>query len=222
VFVPGAVCSRTADFRLIIADMTRFLLIRHALVDGYGTHLAGRGPGVRLNGRGRAQAAALAARLARLPLAAVYSSPLERAVETAQALAGPHCIDVAVDDAFLELDFGTWTGVSIAQIADDPQFRRFNTFRSGTQVPSGEFMLQAQARVVLGLDRLRVHHADQQVAIVSHGDMIRAAIAYYAGIHLDMFQRIEISPCSISVVDIDEEHVRIVCINDTDGVEYVS
>lgn len=195
--------------------MTRFFLIRHALIDGYGTHLAGRAAGVRLNARGREQAAALAHRFAAAPLAAVYSSPLERALETAGPIAAATGREVIACDDFLEIDFGAWTGAALSELVDDPHFRRFNTFRSATCIPDGEYMLQAQLRIVTGINRLRSEHPDRQVAIVSHSDMIKAAIAYYAGIPLDLCQRLEISPASVSVVDIDEESVRIIGLNDT-------
>ena len=113
----------------------------------------------------------------------------------------------------LELDFGDWTGRPFAELDELPGFRRFNAFRSCAPVPGGEFMLQAQARMVIALERIGTGHAGECVAVVSHGDMIRAAIAYYAGIPLDLFQRIEIGPASLSVIDADGSTVRIEAIN---------
>jgi len=197
--------------------MTRFLLIRHAAIDAHGRSLPGRTPGVHLNAQGRLQAQALAHRISGLPVSALYSSPLERAVETADPIAKLLGLETATSEDFLELDFGDWSGRTIEELATRAAFQRFNSFRSCARVPGGESMLQAQARMVAGLDALRARHADAQVAVVGHGDMIKAAVAHYAGIPLDLFQRIEISPASISVVELDEATVRIVVVNDTDG-----
>lgn len=197
--------------------MTRFLLVRHALVDASGTRLAGRIAGVHLNDQGRIQAQALAERLAGSPIAAVYSSPLERTIETAEPIASLLGLEAIAREDFLEIEFGAWTDRAIAGIAGQPEFRRFNSFRSCTPVPGGEFMLQAQARMIVGLDMLRVRHPRESVVVVSHGDMIKAAVAHYAGIPLDLFQRIEISPASISVVEIGDTDVRILAVNDTGG-----
>lgn len=199
--------------------MTKFLLIRHALTDATGRRLIGRMSGIRLNERGQTQAQALAKRLAGLSIAAVYSSPLERTLETAGSIARLLGIDAIPCEDFLEIEFGDWTGASFEELAGQPPFRRFNAFRSSASIPSGEFMLQAQARMVIGLDRLRARHPHQSVVVVSHGDMIKAAVAYYAGIPLDLFQRIEISPASISAIEIDEAAVRILSVNDTGGVQ---
>jgi probable phosphomutase (TIGR03848 family) len=199
--------------------MTRFLLVRHAAIDAHGRSLPGRTPGVHLNAQGRLQAQALAQRIAGLPVSAVYSSPLERAVETADPIAKLLGLETAVSEELLEIGFGDWTGSDIADVAESPAFQRFNSFRSCAPVPGGEFMLQAQARMVAGLDALRARHAHAHVVVVSHGDMIKAAIAHYAGIPLDLFQRIEISPASISMVELDAATVRILAVNDTGGAE---
>jgi len=195
--------------------MTRFLLIRHATTEANGRRLAGRQPGVHLDEYGRRQAQALAERLSQLPIAAIYSSPLERARETAEPIARLLGRQVVTREELLEIDFGAWTGKAFDELDPVPGFRRFNDFRSCSPVQGGEFMLQAQLRIVLALDALRIAHPDECVAVVSHGDMIRAAIAHYAGIPLDLFQRLEVSPASISTIDIDHSAVRLVGINDT-------
>jgi probable phosphomutase (TIGR03848 family) len=197
--------------------MTRFLLIRHAAIDAHGRTLPGRMPGVHLNAQGRLQAQALAQRIAGLPVSAIYSSPLERALETAEPIAKLLGLETATSEGLLELGFGDWTGAGIEELAELEAFRRFNSFRSCAQVPGGEPMLQAQARMVAALDALHARHPDAHVVVVGHGDMIKAAIAHYAGIPLDLFQRLEVSPASISVVDIDDAAVRIMAVNDTAG-----
>lgn len=198
--------------------MTKFLLIRHATTDAVGQRLSGRLAGVDLNAAGRAQARQLALRLAHLPLAAIYSSPLERAIQTAAPLAQLLQLPTQVCPDFLELDLGEWTNGSIADMRDNPEFQRFNAFRSGTRIPGGELMAEAQLRMITGLEKLHLRHRQQTVAVVSHGDPIKAALAYYAGIHLDLFQRLEISPASVSVVELYDETARILLVNDTGGI----
>ena len=199
--------------------MTRFLLIRHAATDSVGKRLSGRTPGVHLNEEGRVQAQKLAERLAHLPVAAIYSSPLERAVETAAPVEKLLQIRNVTAEDFLEIEFGEWTNCAFGELAGQPQFRRFNLFRSCTRIPGGELMLEAQLRMVAGLEKLRTRHPDQLVAVISHSDLIKASVAYYAGIHLDMFQRIEISPASVSIVEIGEDNARILLLNDTGGIK---
>jgi probable phosphomutase (TIGR03848 family) len=195
--------------------MTKFLLIRHALTDSVGKRLSGRTPGVPLNAEGQAQAQQLAIRLADMPIAAIYSSPLAHAVQTAAPIAAQHDLETSISEDFLELDFGNWTNCTFQELHDQPQFQRFNSFRSSTRIPGGELMLEAQARAVAGLGKLCAQHPGQTVAIVSHADILKAAVAYYAGIHLDLFQRLEISPASVSVLEIFEETARILLLNDT-------
>lgn len=193
--------------------MTTFLLIRHASHDLLGKAIAGRSPGVRLSPKGRQEAADLAERLASVPLRAVYSSPLERTRETAEPLSARLGLEVRISEAILELDFGEWTGKSLEELRQDPRFGHFNSFRSGTRIPGGERMPEAQARFVGEMHRLAGLHPDEWVALVSHGDPIKSALAYYLGVPLDLFQRIEISPASVSVVELNEWGPRVLCVN---------
>jgi len=182
--------------------MTKILLIRHATTDALGKSLSGRHPGVHLNEAGKVEAAKLAARLKNLKIEALYSSPLERAMETAAPIAAIQNLTCQIDEHFLELDFGSWTNKPFSALADDEAFGRFNTFRSGTRIPGGEMMQEAQWRIVQGLEKLAMQHSGQTVAVVSHSDMIKAAIAFYTGMHLDFMQRLEISPASVSILDL--------------------
>lgn len=200
--------------------MTRFLLIRHATNHTVGKLFAGRMSGVHLNEEGQAQAQQLADRLALLSIDAVYSSPLERAVETAEPLARMKNLSVTICEDFLELELGEWTNTRFEDLAGDPQFKLFNTFRSCARIPGGEMMLEAQVRMVNGLQKLVCQHPDQTVAVVGHADPIKAAVAYYAGIPLDLFQRIEINPASVSVVELYEETARIRLLNHTGGISF--
>lgn len=195
--------------------MTRFLLVRHAVTDALGQRFSGRQPGVPLNAAGLAQAQHLAARLAALQIAAVYSSPLERTMQTATPIAQAHNLTPIACDDFLELDMGEWTNQPFTTLHDDPQFHLFNAFRSSTRVPGGELMLEAQTRMVAGLARLAARHPQATVAVVSHSDLIKAAVAYYAGIPLDLFQRLEISPASVSTLELYAETARLTGLNDT-------
>ncbi|MFL5574996.1 MAG: histidine phosphatase family protein [Gemmatimonadaceae bacterium] len=200
--------------------MTTFLLVRHATCDPVGRSLAGRAPGVRLDADGRAQAHRLAARLAAAPLAAVYSSPLERARETAAAIAERAGVAVETHDGLTELDVGAWTGRTFAELAPDDLWRRFNSFRGGTRPPRGELMLEAQARAVAALLGLRDRHPSGVVAAVSHADVIKGIVAHVAGIPLDLTHRLEVSPASVSVVTIDAEGARLLRLNETGEREY--
>jgi probable phosphomutase (TIGR03848 family) len=195
--------------------MTKLLLIRHATTDSVGKRLSGRTLGVFLNEEGKAQAQELAQRLTNLPLAALYTSPLERTVQTAEFIAQAQQLPPIIDEAFMELNFGEWTNLAFEELGSNPEFQRFNTFRSITRIPGGEMMLEAQARFMAGLQKLCLKHPHETVAVVSHSDLIKAAVAYYAGVPLDMFQRFEISPASVSVIEVYEETARILVVNDT-------
>ena len=195
--------------------MTTILLIRHATNDLVGKRLAGRMEGVHLSNEGRLQAQQLSERLKHLPITAIYSSPMERAVETAEPVAKALKLSVQVRNEFTEIDFGAWTNKTIEELRYDEQFRLFNLFRSSTTAPEGEVLLTAQARMVGCLQQLCVEHANEIIAVFSHSDMIKAAIAHYAGMHLDLMQRIEIDPASVSIVVVYPETARILRLNDT-------
>jgi probable phosphoglycerate mutase len=198
--------------------MTRFLLIRHATNNTVGKRFAGRIAGVHLNEEGQAQAQQLASRLSSLPISALYSSPLERAVETAAPLAAALNLQTITREDFLEMELGEWTDTTFADLAGEPVFKLFNTFRSCTRIPGGETMFEAQVRMINGLQKLAVQHPDQTVAVFGHADPIKAAIAFFAGIPLDLFQRIEIAPASVSVVELYEETARIMLLNHTGDI----
>ena len=197
--------------------MTTFLLIRHAQTDIISTGPAGRLAGVHLNDVGRAQAEALAARLGGVKAAAVYSSPLERATETAAPMAARFGVAVQTLEEVGELHYGEWTGRDFNDLASDPAWHRYNAMRSLARIPGGEMMIEAQARVVAALERLRLAHRQATVAVVSHADIIKAALMHYLGMPMDFVHRLEISPASVSVVAIDALAVRVLAVNQTDG-----
>lgn len=192
-----------------------FVLVRHANTDLTGTTLLGRMEGIALNAEGRSQAYNLVTRLEALRIDAVYSSPVQRAVETAVPLARDHGVDVQPAGAFAEVNCGDWTGRTFTELEKDSTWQRFNAFRSSTQIPGGEHMLDVQKRVVEQLECWRASRGGQVIAVVSHADVIRAALCYYLGAPLDLMLRIEISPASISVLSIDHWGTRVSRINDT-------
>lgn len=194
---------------------TTVFLVRHAAHDRLGRVLTGRMAGVRLGEDGRRQTERLAGRLARAAATAVYSSPLERARETAEPIARRLDLPVRVDPAIDEIDFGDWTGRAFDALEEEPLWRQWNVWRGGTRCPGGETMGQAQARIVGFIGRLRLDHPETGVVLVSHGDMIKAALAHHLGLSLDLMQRIEIAPASISVMEIGAWGPRILCVNET-------
>jgi probable phosphoglycerate mutase len=195
-------------------DLTTYYLVRHGDTDFTGTTIIGRTPGISLNARGRWQAEQIARRLCPEKLSAIYASPLERAMETAQPLSTAKRIAIEHADSFVELQYGDWTGRTIESLRDDPVWRRYNQFRSGTAIPGGEHMVDVQLRAVRQLELFRHAHSGQSIAIFTHGDVIRSVIAHFAGIPLDLFLRLTISPGSISVVTLDEYGPGLTTLND--------
>jgi probable phosphomutase (TIGR03848 family) len=196
--------------------MTVLLLIRHAETDAVGNRITGWLPGVSLTARGQQQAIRLGERLSGVPLRAVYASPLERAIHTAEAAARPHNLQVRISEAVGEVRMGEWSGLSYRELDERPEWRRFNQVRSMTRIPGGELMVETQARMVGELDRLRAAHPDEVFAVVSHGDVIKAAIAYFAGMPLDFLWRFEIDPASVSVIAFEGDTPRILRLNDSE------
>jgi broad specificity phosphatase PhoE len=194
--------------------MTTFFLIRHAHCDRVGEVLWGRTPDVHLNERGKSAARELARQVAENRPDAIYSSPLERAIETAAEIAnrsrtGP----INIRDELNELDYGEWTGATIDHLQDDPVWRRFNTVRSRTPIPGGETILDAQARIAGELKRLALKHVNERVVIVSHADMIKIALAYFAGLDIDRLDHLNIPPCSISMLELKGTHTGAMAVH---------
>jgi probable phosphoglycerate mutase len=194
------------------------LLIRHGSNPTVGKGLTGWLPGVSLDETGRRQAQQLAERLRGAAISAVYASPLERARETAEPLAREKGLEILTEPAFGEVKFGDWQGKDFPEIEQDPLWRRFNVYRSGTPAPRGESMVETQARMMRALGDLARNHAGQTVAVFSHADAIKAAITCMLGIPLDFHLRLEILPASITTIDLYEEMPIVrsvnVCITD--------
>jgi probable phosphoglycerate mutase len=195
--------------------MPTILLIRHGENDYVKQgRLAGRKPGVHLNEKGREQARALAKTLKGTKLKAVYSSPLERAVETAQPIAAAHKLEVVERDGLLELDMGKWQDRSLKQVRRQKLWRAVQNTPSLARFPGGESFAEAQGRIVRELDTIAARHKPKDaVACIGHSDMIKLAVAYYLGLPLDLFQRLTIAPASITTLFISKNGARLYNLN---------
>jgi probable phosphoglycerate mutase len=195
--------------------MTTFYLIRHGLTDWVDHKLAGWLPDIRLSSSGRDQAQRLADRLQHMQFDAIVSSPLERAIETAAPLAASVHAPLEISEAVGEIHMGDWTGRALDDLQGDPAWQRFNLFRGGTPAPGGELMLETQVRMVNELLRWRSRHPEGTVAVVSHGDPLRAVVGFFLGAPVDLFLRLEISPASITVLRLEDWGATVACVNDT-------
>jgi probable phosphoglycerate mutase len=179
---------------------TTFFLVRHAAHGRVGSVLCGRMPAVNLGEPGRHQADALAERLASERIDAIYTSPLERARETAAPIGRRLGLCPKSDDAITEIDFGSWTGRSFDSLRGDPEWDHWNECRSVARVPGGESMGEVQARVTRMLDRLQQNYPEGRIVLVSHCDVIKAALSSYLRLSLDDLGRFEIAPASVSIL----------------------
>ncbi len=197
--------------------MAYILLIRHGQNDWVNKRrLAGWTPGVHLNEEGRSQAEQLSERLSSLPLKAIYSSPLERCIETAAFLAHPHGLEVVELDDIGEVHYGDWQGKKIKKLAKKKRkWYAVQHFPSRFRFPGGESLTEVQKRAVAAIERLSLLHEKELVAVVSHADVIKLILAHYLGMHIDLFQRIVVSPASVSSLMLSESGpVRVLRIND--------
>jgi probable phosphoglycerate mutase len=197
--------------------MTTLYLIRHGHNDFLGKHkLAGRMPNVHLSSEGCRQAEALSRILSSVKFEAIYASPLERAVETAEPLARDHGLDILIREGLLEIGYGTWQGQSLKALRRRKLWPIIQNTPSLARFPEGESFPEAQARVVAEIEALRdMHRRDKaSIACVFHSDPIKLAIAHYLGMPLDLFQRITISPASISMLAISNSGIRVMGFND--------
>lgn len=201
--------------------MTRLILVRHASNEWVRTgKLAGRTPDIHLNDEGKRQSIALGKRLADKKIAAIYSSPLERAVETAEAVAAHYPdLGVQIEDGIAEVDFGQWAGQHLRKLSRTRLWGIVQSYPSGAQFPQGETIRAMQMRAVDALDRIASRYRGS-VVIVSHADVLKAIVAHYAGMHLDLFQRIDIAPASISIIELHRWGPRLVRLNDTCHYDY--
>ncbi|HEY5421971.1 MAG TPA: MSMEG_4193 family putative phosphomutase, partial [Ilumatobacteraceae bacterium] len=197
---------------------TLFLLVRHGLTPTTGKVLPGRAAGLHLAEAGQAQANAAGERIAELSrVDAVYASPLERARETAAPIAKAKGLRVRIDKGLLECDFGDWTGEELKKLMKLPEWGTVIRAPSTFRFPGGESFNEMQVRIVSAIDRLRAVHKGGVVVCVSHADPIKAAVAHAMGTHIDLFQRIVISPCSVTAIAYSPGGPVVLTVNSTGG-----
>lgn len=195
--------------------MTQILLIRHAVNDVMkAKKLAGWMPDVHINEEGRGQAQAVADRLRDLPISAIYSSPLDRTRETAEPLAQALGLEVQIREEIGEVQYGDWTGKSLEELSKLDVWKVVQLYPSGMRFPGGETIREMQARIVNQLESIAADHPRDIVAVFSHADVIKAALAHYLGVHLDLFQRIVVNPTSVSVLRLTPYGPQVLRIND--------
>jgi len=199
---------------------TLVLLVRHGQTPTTGKVLPGRAAGLHLADKGRDEAERVAARIATLQtdkrkIAAVYASPLERTQETAAPIAKALGLRVRRAKGLMECEFGDWTGAELKRLYKLPEWRTVQRNPSGFRFPGGESFTEMQTRITSAVDRMRIDHPGQTVVAVSHADPIKAAVAHAMGTHLDLFQRIVVSPCSVSAILYGNDGPIVLAVNST-------
>ena len=196
-----ATTSRSSSAKKRPPQHTLLLLVRHGQTPTTGATLPGRAKGLHLAETGLAQAGAVAARIGALHnVDAVYASPLERTRETAAPIAKAVGQRVKVDKGLLECEFGEWTGRKLSELNKLPEWQTVQRYPSGFRFPGGESFTEMSQRMASTLDRLGAAHRGKTIVAVSHADPIKAAVAHAMGTHLDLFQRIVVSPCSVTAI----------------------
>ena len=207
-----------AKSRTAAPAFTTILLVRHGNTPTTGKVLPGRAKGLSLSDTGRNQAKTAAERIAALArVDAIYCSPLERARETAKPIAAQRGLKAKIDRGLLECEFGDWTGAQLSKLSKLPEWSTVQRAPSTFRFPNGESFTEMQVRMVSTLDRLRSAHPGGTVVCVSHADPIKAAVAHAVGTHLDLFQRIVISTCSISALAWSPHGPAVLAVNTTAG-----
>ncbi len=197
---------------------TLVLLVRHGQTPTTGAVLPGRAPGLHLSDRGREQAEQAAARIAALGadrIAAVYASPMERTRQTAAPIARAVGRRVRVHDGLNECDFGRWTGRRLSDLRRRRDWKQVQRSPSSFRFPDGESFAEMQTRMTDAVQALAARHAGETVVAVSHADTIKAAVSHASGAHLDMFQRIVVSPCSITAILYGDDGPLVLAVNST-------
>ena len=196
--------------------MATIILVRHGENEWVKKHrLAGWIPGVHLNEKGHEQAKTLAKRLADLPITAVYSSPVIRCIETAEYIAKTHKKEIVELNDVGEVRYGDWEGKKIRKLARLPLWRVVQFFPSRMTFPNGEALREVQFRAIQALEKLSEKHPNEIIVVASHADLIKLVLAHYLGVHIDLFQRIVISPASSSIISLPGNGmVRVIRVND--------
>jgi broad specificity phosphatase PhoE len=190
----------------------RLILVRHGHYPLLDRALGGR-EGHALSAEGRAQAERAAKRLEGRSVAAVVTSPVQRAIETAAAIAAQVRVAPRQEPAFTEVDFAGWTGRRFAELASEPAWQAWNRFRSTAGVPGGETILAVQARAIAGVVMLGRQFAEREVVVVSHADVIKVIVSHVLGAPLDLMRRLQIAPGSMTEVEWATEDACLLCLN---------
>ncbi|WP_434710391.1 histidine phosphatase family protein [Rhizobium sp. YTUHZ045] len=192
-----------------------FFLVRHAAHDNVGNFLAGRAAGISLGESGRSQVQRLGERLRREDINEIYTSPRERTRETAVGIASACGLSLPqTDDALDEVNFGNWSGKTFEVLNDDPLWRRWNTTRSLVRTPGGETMLDVQTRIFGLIETLARRGNDRRLALVSHADVIKAAVSHVLGLPIDAWPRFDIAPASVTTVAIGDWGAKVMTLNE--------
>jgi broad specificity phosphatase PhoE len=194
--------------------MTIYYLLRHGEHALQGRIAAGRMPGIGLSERGRGEAAWAAERLSNANVAAIYASPMDRTQETGQIIGRRLDLPVTTRDELAELDFGEWTGLTFDEIRKDPRWQVWAAHRSVARIPGGETMRAVQRRVIELMMEMRETHPDDSIVLVSHGDVLRAALMFALAMPIDFYSRIEVATASVSTIRIDSHGIRVIAINE--------
>lgn len=192
-------------------------LVRHALTPVTGQKLIGRLPGFALSEKGRQQAEATGGRLAGLPLKAIYSSPMERCAETAEAIAVHHKLKVSTLEDLAEIDYGAWQGRTLKSLYGTKGWKLLRARPADFRFPEGETIREAQSRGMRAVEVLRLKHRDKAVVACSHCDMIKLIVAGCLGLGIDLYDRINIAPASITTLQLSEGAPRLINTSDTGG-----
>ncbi len=202
--------------------MTYILLVRHGQNEWVKEkRLAGWIPGVQLNEEGRHEVKLLAQRLSSLPIKMIYSSPLERCMETAKILAEPNGVQVESNVDLGEVRYGKWEGKKLKKLARKKRkWHLVQHFPSRFRFPAGESFVEVQTRAVNAVEKLSHQHDEEFILLVSHADVIKLVLANYLGMHIDLFQRLAVSPASVSILALNGSgSVNVLRINDSGPIK---
>lgn len=193
--------------------MTTLFLVRHAVTSHTGNKLTGWMEGVALSEEGERQAEIAADGLARVRFDAIYSSPIERTMQTARAIASRNGTAVKTRKGLGEVQYGGWTDRSLKSLMKTKLWEQVQRFPSAARFPDGETLREVQSRAIAEIERIVSDHPKGKVCLVSHGDVIKLVAAHYLGVHIDLFQRIVIGPASVSVISVTDHGPYVLALN---------
>ena len=193
--------------------MTSLFLVRHGVTSQTGSRLTGWTPGVHLTDAGRAGVETLAQWLSAVPFKAIYSSPIDRTLETARIVAAPHGLPVRTRRGIGEVEYGRWTNRPLRSLMRTKLWGTVQRRPSAARFPEGESLREVQTRAVTEVEKLAEEHPKDAICCVSHGDVIKLIAAHFLGVHLDLFQRIVIAPASVSVISLARETPHVLSLN---------